>query len=565
MAQKLINLPVGAKVKDNLSKYNGQPVVFKIADKNHTGYPSNSITLITDKIISFKAYGEKESGNGNNNYKYSILLQWLNSSGGSNWYSSKHGADAPPNTNNATYNPYDNEPGFLYNFSADLRNAMLNTTVKVARHSSDGGGSEQVSSKIFLASTTEVGLANEAGIQEGSKLALFDGNESRKAYPTPEAVSKSNYKTDSLNQNSSWYWWLRTPYKPTDSDNVCFVNPDGTLGWNSAYYGHFGVRPLCNLSSEILVSNNTDTDGAYTIIWNQPPTTPTGITVPTKVQAGKTLEITWGTSTDPEGNSVGYILERQVDSKGYTQLYKGISRSFKDTITRGWQTVIYRVKAYDNYGNESNYRTSSQRTVNNNADPVINTEQAEDLGTKTGSFNMRYSVTDTDEGQTLTVTEYINNAEKRNYKATSGSSYSFNVTKEEWQALLNGSNTLKIKAEDSEGGITEKVFTLKKNETEILLELKAPLEADAMVTKALLTMIATIPQEAITKIEICNNGNDEKPTWEDVTQKVQKNSKIFLTNKSKTAEKWGVNIRVSIKRNGASGDCYISSIGGNFE
>ena len=196
MAQKLINLPVGAKVKDNLSKYNGQPVVFKIADKNHTGYPSNSITLITDKIISFKVYGEKESGNGNNNYKYSILLQWLNSSGGSNWYSSKHGADAPPNTNNATYNPYDNEPGFLYNFSADLRNAMLNTTVKVARHSSDGGGSEQVSSKIFLASTTEVGLANEAGIQEGSKLALFDGNESRKAYPTPEAVSKSNYKTD---------------------------------------------------------------------------------------------------------------------------------------------------------------------------------------------------------------------------------------------------------------------------------------------------------------------------------------------------------------------------------
>ena len=50
MAQKISNLPVGAKVKDNLSKYNGKPVIWKIADKNHSGYPSNTVTLISDKI-----------------------------------------------------------------------------------------------------------------------------------------------------------------------------------------------------------------------------------------------------------------------------------------------------------------------------------------------------------------------------------------------------------------------------------------------------------------------------------------------------------------------------------
>lgn len=29
MAQKLSNLPVGAKVKDNLSKYNGKPIILE--------------------------------------------------------------------------------------------------------------------------------------------------------------------------------------------------------------------------------------------------------------------------------------------------------------------------------------------------------------------------------------------------------------------------------------------------------------------------------------------------------------------------------------------------------
>ena len=37
---------------------------------------------------------------------------------------------------------------------------------------------------MFLASTTEVGLANENGIAEGSRLALFSNDASRVAYPT---------------------------------------------------------------------------------------------------------------------------------------------------------------------------------------------------------------------------------------------------------------------------------------------------------------------------------------------------------------------------------------------
>lgn len=49
------------------------------------------------------------------------------------------------------------------------------------------------------------------------------------------------------------WWWTATPDSPKNS-LVRYVNSDGTLGNNSAYYGYVGVRPLCVLKSEILKS-----------------------------------------------------------------------------------------------------------------------------------------------------------------------------------------------------------------------------------------------------------------------------------------------------------------------
>ena len=59
MPQLLSNLPVGAKVKDLNTKYYGKSIVFQIIDKNHPGYPANSVTLITERIITLKAFDAK--------------------------------------------------------------------------------------------------------------------------------------------------------------------------------------------------------------------------------------------------------------------------------------------------------------------------------------------------------------------------------------------------------------------------------------------------------------------------------------------------------------------------
>ena len=147
MAKTLSSLPVGALVKDVNTKYNGKPIIFRIIDKNHSGYPANSVTLITDKIISIKPFDATESGGdsnrqnyGNNRYAHSNIRQWLNKEGYP-WYQSQHSYDRPPNDSYvwSGYNDYEKEAGFLSNFSNEFKANILPTTLTVVQASVDGG------------------------------------------------------------------------------------------------------------------------------------------------------------------------------------------------------------------------------------------------------------------------------------------------------------------------------------------------------------------------------------------------------------------------------------------
>ena len=127
MAKSLSSLVVGALVKDTGTLYNGKPIIWKIADKNHAGFPANSVTLITERIISLKCFDAMEPSNndgnrrsyGNNRWIWSNIRRWLNSQAGAGaWYAAQHGQDAPPNNSNVwnNYNEYEAEAGFLAGF-----------------------------------------------------------------------------------------------------------------------------------------------------------------------------------------------------------------------------------------------------------------------------------------------------------------------------------------------------------------------------------------------------------------------------------------------------------------
>jgi len=278
MSQSITNLSVGAKIK--FGSIYSQPIVWLVAAKNHAGYPSGAITLLTERIVKIMAVDAKEPSNsnsdrknyGNNRHIHSNILQWLNSpAGAGQWYQSQHAADAPPNSGEVTHNPYTQQAGFLNAFTADEREAILQTTLTVAKSSTDGGGSETFTKKVFLLSTTEVGLANENGIAEGTRLALFTSeNSSRLCYPTAAAVANSDYSDSSLAVDKLWSWWLRTPYAPR-AHRVRRVFTDGSLLNSNANTGSGGLRPALNLISSLLVSDTTDADGCYTIPWWVPP------------------------------------------------------------------------------------------------------------------------------------------------------------------------------------------------------------------------------------------------------------------------------------------------------
>ena len=173
---------------------------------------------------------------------------------------------------------------------------------------------------------------------------------------TAECVANSNYNSNPA-ANAAWYYWLRDAYAGS-ADVARLVDTDGTLYGNDAFSGNYGLRPACNLSSDLLVSDSTDSDGCYTVIYNQAPTAPSTINVPSEVIGGENITVTWGASTDSDGNLSGYILEKKVDSGTWTQIYKGSARTYSVAVTYGSTSIQFRVKAYDAAGAESAYTLS---------------------------------------------------------------------------------------------------------------------------------------------------------------------------------------------------------------
>lgn len=565
MAQSISNLPVLAKVKDTGTTIYGKPITWLVGDKNHAGYPANSITLVTERIIKIMASDGKEASNtdssrqsnGNNRHVLSNIRRWLNQSG-TNWYTPQHGQDAPPNTANVPSNPYDTQPGFQTGFSANMLAAMLDTTLTVAKATVDGGGSETFSDKVFILSKAEVGLGAENSINEGSLLAMFSAAaSSRLCMPTADAVANSNYTHADLTAAKNWYWWLRSP-NAAGSYNVRLVRSDGTESYDRACYGGGGLRPALNLPSNILVSDAPDTDGAYIIQWNLPPTKPPSISVPASVMSGQSAAISWTAGSDPEGKAVSYELQCSVNSGAYANIYTGSALSYNHAITTLMNSVQYRVRTKDDVGEYSDYTTSPSRTVIHNVAPGISGSDT-NLGVVVTPPATSFSVTDPDEDDEVRIEMKLNgNTLITIDPAVLDHVYTFELTEAQFFALGNGQHTMQVVATDTHDVSTTRTITFTRAVTVVDFTLE-PMPTDAMADKILISL-QYYADPAQVQIMVCNNALDAAPTWEAASQGL----KHMFSNTSKTADSWAVGVRVTITPTPAYPTVYCGALNGSY-
>lgn len=561
MALKISNLDVGYKVKITGSYYNGmtsnEPYSMIVAAKNHPGYPEG-VVLISEFACKFLAFDAMEPTNpdinirenGWSRYAHSNVLQWLNSRE-SSWYTAKHAYDQAPTANYVTTNPYATEKGFMSHFPEAFSRLLLD--IPAVTLVAGTLTTETVTSKWALPSMTELFGTNEVpGVAEGSHFPYFSTTESRRC-------------TQNNGGSLSSHYYTRTPFiyangAGTHSTQLMAIRGEMGIDYSvRAYDGNNFVRPFCVVSNDALVTDSP-TNGYYAMLYNAIPTAPTTITVPTTINGGTNISVSWSAGVDTDGNLAGYILERSVNGGVWTQVYKGALREFSDNITFGWASVAYRVKTYDAYEAESAYTTSATRTVVNNTAPTISGADGT-LGSFTASFPAQsYTVNDA-QGGTVTVVERLDGVVRRTYTATLGAANSFSIAAAEWKQILNGVHTITITATDSYGLSTVRTWTFVKAMNTMNFTI-TPLPADAMPDRCVVAVAGAFPSGSVLKIEVCNNANDAAPTWEDISAKLGK--KHFFTNTKKTAAAWAFGLRCTLTRGTATGSVYLDYITINY-
>ena len=225
---------------------------------------------------------------------------------------------------------------------ADIRSLIGTTKIRYT----PGNGNNTVGTlerAIFALSLTELGQSHTYANTEGSALPI--ASTLRIAYRNGSATTQ----------------WTRSPYT-NGASNAWGLNSDGGI-YDNYCTSTYGSRPAFTLPSSLYVSD----DGS--VFQNTAPSTPASISVPSSIDGGSTITVSWAASTDAEGNLEGYIVERQTNGGSWSQIYQGSATSTTNSVAFGTNTVAYRVKAYDAAGLESGWKTSSTVTVTNNRAP----------------------------------------------------------------------------------------------------------------------------------------------------------------------------------------------------
>jgi len=225
-------------------------------------------------------------------------------------------------------------------------------------------------------------------LSNDTKVSLTKG--SNNAYdiifnqaPTAPGVISGPAAVNAWQQTAiTWTWGASTD---PDGDAVTYVVEKSVNGgsWSQAAstsgltYSHTVSGSDNNVRIRVKATdgyaNESDyTTGGYTYIThNSPPTAPTNLNPSTMLaNAWETSSViyTWTASTDANGDTITYIVERNLNNGGWIQVASTTAPTYTHSVSSTHNTVQVRVKASDGK-EESGYATSALTTIVHDTTP----------------------------------------------------------------------------------------------------------------------------------------------------------------------------------------------------
>lgn len=222
---------------------------------------------------------------------------------------------------------------------------------------------------------------------------------------------------------------------------------------------------------------------------------------------------------------------------------------------------VLRVEAEDTSKGTATLTQTFRRA---NFAPIISGEDR-NIGTIEDKVSYTFSVTDV-EGDAIKAWVYLDSEQKQAYETIEdGKNYTFTIEGEGFLRLTPGNHALRIVAEDAQGMRSQRVISFTRKVTRLLAEFREPIVTDAAALKIFIVPNWKLANGATGKIYACNNAFDDAPTWEDITSMSTAGLDYQFKNAKRTADKWGLSIKIVVERGAALLDSYVYGVGGAFE
>ena len=272
--------------------------------------------------------------------------------------------------------------------------------------------------------------------------------------------------------------------------------------------------------------------------------------------------------TDNEGDRInvyeklnGKIIKvRDNITLGSTQTITITDEQIKNFELNGVNTI--EIEATD--GTSTTYRRVT--FVRNNMPPIIS-DKDRDFGDVTNVFEYSWSATDPEKDKMTAVIYLDDKILKARHTISEGANQTIKVDGLDMLKIPRGKHTIRIVVEDEKGFNSTRTITFTRVIEKLIMKLADKgIPTDELAKRVLVSTVGIyVAKGADIKYEVCNNSYDDSPTWEDATTMVQAGKAFNFTNKDKTSDQAGIDIRVTIDKGTATMQSYISAIGGSFD